>query len=695
SERDSLQEQLGTNENALNERAEENMQLSSQLEDLAGKLEQHSVGSQRIEEEFTREKDMLTGELNELKEQVKSTQEKLSTQQQQLNERDKELADSKDQIDALTNNLNSRVMASEQLEHEYQQEAARLGTEVQELKETLQTKDELFEQRGNELESGANEIASLNKRINELSDEIHAQAASLQMQSESHASSREELESRINDKSVELESMHASQKELKEHAEKLENLNRALHESSISENDLHKAVLDDKNNIIESLRAKLAAACEPSDEAADNSSLIDNLHAEIHNLESKLQQSEPTESSAAIDALRDETGKLKAALAVSEEQREQLQTALANTGEVDDTNNTDQSRVKLESQPVAETADRNRFVAHLNTLLAEPSDSDKNHTVMYILLDNFIRVRDEIGIMNSEHVIKEISEIIASCCDDNDTVTRFGDCTFAVLSRHESTDETQEKAEKIRASVEHHIFEISGHSMITSTSIGICRIRDNDTRAEDIISRADLSCEAARSSGGNKVMVNSAVTEEMITLGSNVNHEKMISAALAEDRMMIYYQPISSLKGNQGNHFEILVRIVDESGNTILPGEFFSMAETTGQAVDIDLYVIEKVIRMIAENRDQEMTLFIKLTRQTVADHDFALWVIGKINEYKINPEKLVFEISENTLQSNLKNLSMLSKALHAIGCRIAIEHYRMSTKPQHLLHIHTDYLKI
>ena len=37
----------------------------------------------------------------------------------------------------------------------------------------------------------------------------------------------------------------------------------------------------------------------------------------------------------------------------------------------------------------------------------------------------------------------------------------------------------------------------------------------------------------------------------------------------------------------------------------------------------------------------------------------------------------------------------MLSNALHTIGCKIAIEHYKMSTKPQHLLHIHTDYLKI
>jgi EAL domain-containing protein (putative c-di-GMP-specific phosphodiesterase class I) len=161
------------------------------------------------------------------------------------------------------------------------------------------------------------------------------------------------------------------------------------------------------------------------------------------------------------------------------------------------------------------------------------------------------------------------------------------------------------------------------------------------------ISGADLSCEAARSSGGNQVMVNSAVADEMTIAGSNANHEEIISTTLAENRIMIYYQPISSLKYSPGNNLEILVRIVDGSGNIIMPGEFFSMAETTGQAADIDLHVIEKVMQVMAKNRDKEMTLFIKLTRQSVADHDFPLWVTGKIKEYNINPEKLVFEIAE------------------------------------------------
>ena len=664
-ERNSLREQLDETADTLQVRTEETMQLSSQLEDLTGKLELHTVASQRLQEESAHERDMLTGELNQLKEQLENTNNQLSAQQQKLEDSDRVIADFTSRIDTLTNDLNEKIKAGEQLEQEYSQETARQATEIQELKDNLQAKDEMLKQRGNELESVANEITALNTHINDLNDEIHAQAAAMQMQSESHTRVSNEQESRISAMAGELESMRTVQKELKAHAEKLENLNRALHESTISENDLHKKVLEDKDNLIESLLEKLAAA------------------SDSHN--------GPTEQTG-VNTTVDE---LRSALSASEEKREQLQAALSAARESDESNEADHAMLAPDSPPVAETADRNRFVAHLNALLAEQSDAEKNHTVMYILLDNFIRVREEIGIMNSEEVIREISEIIASFCDANDTISRFGDCTFTILSLHESPDETREKAEKIRSTVEHHIFEICGHSMITSTSIGICRIRGNDTSAEGIISRADLSCEAARSSGGNRVMVNSAVTEELIIMDSNVNHAAMISSALTEDRIMIYYQPISSLQGSSGNYFEILVRIVDESGAIILPGEFFSIAETTGQAVDIDLYIIEKVMHMIAENSDQEMMLFIKLTRQTVADHDFPLWVIGKIKEYNISPEKLVFEIAENTLQSNLKNLSMLSKALHAIGCKIAIEHYQMSTKPQHLLHIHTDYLKI
>jgi EAL domain-containing protein (putative c-di-GMP-specific phosphodiesterase class I) len=251
-----------------------------------------------------------------------------------------------------------------------------------------------------------------------------------------------------------------------------------------------------------------------------------------------------------------------------------------------------------------------------------------------------------------------------------------------------------EKAEKIRSTVEEHIFEASGKSLITTASIGICSTRDTDTTAEEVVSRADLACEAARSSGGNQVLENSASVDEVLH-GGNEQHREMVRKTLSENRIRMYYQPISSLREISGNHYEVLTRIVDESENIILPGEFFSMAVSSGMAIDVDRHVIESIMLMLSENPEQEMNLFIKLTRQSVADHELPIWIASKIKKYEINPEQLVFEISEDTLQGDLKNLSMLSNALEAIGCKIAIEHYKLSSQPQHLKHIHADYIKI
>ena len=832
SDREHLLQQVNEQENTLNARAEEISQLSSRVKEVTDTLEQRTAEGQQAQEAFVRARDILTNKIDELQVQFNEAGSQLKAQQKALEDRDNEISDINRQVDSLTTELDSMVEASVQEKDAHNQEVASLGTAIQDLNENLQTRDQQLEQRCGELELKGKEAEWLNDYIKELKDEVEAQSESMRTQSESHASSCDELNGNINQLkeeaeaqsesmrtqseshastcdelngninqlkeeaeaqsesmraqseshastcdelhaqisniSGELESLHAAHNELVTHAENLENLNHALHESSISEKTLHKKLMEEKINKVESLQTRLGSANESQNGPPENTEANENLEIALHDLESRLQETasqnlmlvekaklvdeleaevgqlrtalqeyrevdsadaqslqgqladlnsalensraeqealaaklrdhealEQVDVSNTGDSLKAEIETLKSALSASEMKREQLRTSLSDVSPSDEPGVSDTSAPVQDPQPVSEIADREQFTSHLNTLLSEQTGADTNHTVMYVLLDNFIRIRDEIGVMNSEHVISEISEIIGSFCNSDDIISRFGDCTFAILSSNESTDVTQEKAEKICSTIEQHIFEVSEHSMVTTTSIGICSIRESDACAEEVISRADLACEAARSSGGNQVLVSSAIADKVIHMGSNENHEKLVSATLNENRIMIYYQPISSLKDAPGNYYEVLVRIVDESGNIILPGEFFTMAEVSGQTVDIDRYVIDKIMQMLAENPDKGMSLFIKLTKQSVADHELPLWIIGKIKEYKINSEQLVFEIAETTLQSDLKNLSMLSKALNSIGCKVAIEHYRMSTQTQHLQHIHTDYLKI
>ena len=779
---------------AERQRAEvEISRLTSRIEELTGTLDERTAEGQRAEEDFTRKTNEFTGELDELRVQLDGAVGQLKTQQKELDDREEEISGLGRQADILITELDSVIEENEQQENAHDQEVTGLCKKVEELNESLKNKEMLLVQRSNELDLKNKEASWLNDHISELKEENHVQSESMRTRSESHASVCEGLNGQISSISDELECVRAAYGEIEIHAEKLENLNRALHESSDSENALHKTILADKVRENGLLRTRLEAANECLQGNPENSTANENLQLALNNLETKLKETEAEreiyceratraadleaeveqlrsdlleagdatspgsvdanalqtlqdrvtdlqsalESSQAKhealgrqlrgheeleqevltlreavqqsdsrlleqagasvteDSLQDDAEQLRAALSASEEKCLQLQAALSSSSPTDGIATQDAFFDDRDSQPHTVVTDRIRFLSCLNELLAVPDKAEVKQTVMYILLDNFIQVRDKIGIMNSEQVLNEISGIITSHCDTDDVISRFGDCTFAILAAEEDPAVTQEKANMIRAEIESHIFESAGQSLITTTSIGICSVRENDTSAEDVISRADLACEAVRSSGGNGVLISSTFAEEAISLGDDVSYKEMVGRTLGENRIELYYQPISSLKDISVGCFEVLTRVVDEDGNIILPGEFYSMAAKSGQTVDIDRYIIEKIIKMMAETPDHEVTLFIKLTRQSVADNDFPIWLIRKIKEYRINPGQLAFEIAESTLEIDIKNASSLSMALNSIGCKIAIEHYRMSTMAQHLQLAHTDYLKI
>jgi diguanylate cyclase (GGDEF)-like protein len=777
SERDRLRQQTAEQEKSLNEHAGVISGLSSRVAELATSLEAHEADRLRAAEAFAREREESKNSLDVVQGKYDVSREQLQVLQVELEERNGAIAGLSGQVDTLTSEVASLSEIGKRQDEAYREESGRLHAELQALHDALRTKEGLLVQSSHELDSRNTEIASLNNRVRELKDELDAQSAKMREETESHARMRTELNDRISGISGDHESLKVIHNELIAHVEKLENLNRALHDSSTSEHDVHKKIVREKDAAITALQAKLEARNPVQDLSTGDTGADGELRATLNDLETRLKESESqarmfaerarmadelevrvehlsrellisrdsgaeddTESLALKKTLQDRVIDLESALEQSRSEQEALAARLSDHEAlkqeverlreiVQDAGNkpdaqsglnatvvsmkNEVERLKEEraasrqsnacGMPVQQQGngpsplitDRDRFVSHLNILLAEQRGSGAKHAVMYVLLDNFIRVRDEIGVMNSEQVVEDISGIIESHCDGNDMITRFGDCTFVVLCHGTSTDDTQRKAERIRSTIENHIFEAAGRTLVTSTSIGICAVRGSDSSAEQVISRADLACESARLTGGNQVLVNSAVSDELCVLGNNLKHAEIVDRVLAENRIKIYYQPISNLKDNSINCFEILTRVVDENSDIILPGEFFSMAANSGKAREVDLHVIESVMSMLAKNTVSDMKLFIKLTRQSVSCHDFPLWIVGKIKEYRINPEQLVFEVAERVLESELKNLSMLSRALNKIGCKIAIEHYRLETQSQHLQHIHADYLKI
>lgn len=700
-ERDRLNQQAEAQREAINGRDSELAQLTTRLDEAFRNLESLGAEKAYAQEVFSHEKTALEQQMDSLRGDFSDTESRLRTTAQTLEEHIRELEG--------------------------------------QLKSAIQSGEEREVARQHELSERHAEIEALNSDLERLKMDVDAQVKESQ-----------ELNGAVQRAASDLQSMNDAYRELEDHARNLENLNKAQHESLVSEQNKSRKYLELREREIEALRnkldasgdgyddiallseemqsmqVKLAAAeqqlCVMADvqnalqvaeqklaghvdvEAGGQHKEIDRLHAELAQFQ--LQMANRGETQAAFNTLEAENSRLKMELQAVMSLQPALQPGLPESandtvvmsGGVAELPDAVHSPAVEGSSPVQEQpkfAGRDAFIPALQGVLEADRSMDSEFAVVYLLVDDFKNIREEIGVLHSEHVTGGVYTLLDSLCAGSDMLARFSECTFAMLLSAPDEGGLRQRAEEMRAAVEGKIFECGGRSVLVTASIGVALIGPTDITVDDVVSRANNACETARSCGGNQVL---AHTHEKFRAAAPAiigNEADVVSNVLQGNRLKVYYQSISSLRGDSSHYYEVLARIVDEGYNIITPADFFAMAGRSGLAYDVDCCVIESAVKAMAADKETRTTLFIKLASQTVTNQDLGMWVLKLIKNYKVIPGRLVFQITENDLKQNLKDVSNLTRALHAVGCKVAIEHYALATQVQHLKHIHADYLKI
>ena len=322
---------------------------------------------------------------------------------------------------------------------------------------------------------------------------------------------------------------------------------------------------------------------------------------------------------------------------------------------------------------------------------------DRQRALVYLTLDNFKAIRDEVGIAASDLVLCDMANLIAKQCNQEDTLSRFGDYSFAILKQETDQGAVQHACEELLKIIAGHISEASGRSFALTASIGICVINEHTQDTQQLISYADMACEVARTSGGNQLHTHSNVVPESLEHNQQEEWDRIISDTIEHERFYLVFQPIVSLKGDTTPRFEVLLRILDENGHTILPGQFLSIAGKSGLGKDIDRWVIDHSFAALAELRsaNSSTSFFIKLSGATLTDVGIAGWISDKLGQYGLDGGGIVFEISEQTAISNLRDTVSFLTAAHSLGCTVALEHVGCNGQLQVLNHVPADIIKI
>lgn len=340
---------------------------------------------------------------------------------------------------------------------------------------------------------------------------------------------------------------------------------------------------------------------------------------------------------------------------------------------------------------------RSSFISELDKIAAEAAAGKSDLTLFFVEPDNFRKVLDTVGIGNADLLLADMAKLLKSQLREYDIAARVGEFNFGVIVPRLSHEKAELIAQNLRKAFEEHVFELNGKSVNLTISNGVVFIGEKIANTQNMLSEAAAVLKTAQTEGGNRFAIFDPAAQDKADAEKQRAWLNLVKDALAHDGFTLYFQPIISLMGEEGEFYEILLRLNSPKGE-ISPGHFLPIAEKNGLMPAIDRWVIGKAIRTVAEREREgrKCTFFIKTTPQTMDDAAILPWIATQLQAARLRGDALVFEAPEGKVVTNLKAARTFQKGLEQFHSSFAIEQFGSGLNSMQLLkHVDAKYLKI
>jgi len=321
---------------------------------------------------------------------------------------------------------------------------------------------------------------------------------------------------------------------------------------------------------------------------------------------------------------------------------------------------------------------RSYFQAELERLAERVRRSEAgNCALLYIDLDHFKYVNDTLGHAAGDKLLIEVAAILNRRARKSDLVARLGGDEFTVLLYDTTPELIQKTAESFRRQLADYDFRHEGQTVTIGCSIGVALI--DPAAPHEIMSHADVACHLAKRGGRNQVHVYTKEdSKNVATMTLDMGWSRRIRDAVDNNRFVLACQPIVSTRSRQVSTYEVLIRMLDNNGELIMPGGFLPTAERFGLSLDIDRWVIVNAIETLAGQRagNPDLSYTINLSAQTLNSPTICDLIQEKVETCGLDPAALIFEITETAAIADMNAAAQLLARLRALGCRTALDDF-------------------
>jgi diguanylate cyclase (GGDEF)-like protein len=319
---------------------------------------------------------------------------------------------------------------------------------------------------------------------------------------------------------------------------------------------------------------------------------------------------------------------------------------------------------------------RTLFNDHLGRAITRAEPTGKSLALLYLDLDRFKFVNDTLGHETGDKLLKAVSERIRGCVRASDCVARLGGDEFAiVIDDLPNVGIASTTAQKICHAVTAP-FEIDGHDIVVSASIGIAVFPINGTDASALLRHADTAMyRAKKKSSGFQFF-----EENMEASASeHLRFEGALRRALERNEIVVYFQPIADAADCRIVGVEALARWRHPSRGLVSPLEFIPLAEETGLIIPIGEAVLRAACGQLKKWHDAGSTglyVTVNLSGLQLQQVNFIDTLRSALQDTGVDPRCLTLELTESMLMEHAEETLLLLRALKATGVELAIDDF-------------------
>jgi diguanylate cyclase (GGDEF)-like protein/PAS domain S-box-containing protein len=342
---------------------------------------------------------------------------------------------------------------------------------------------------------------------------------------------------------------------------------------------------------------------------------------------------------------------------------------------------------------------RREFEHRAKHLLSTNQQDRSEHALCYLDLDQFKVVNDTCGHFAGDELLRQLGQSLQTVVRHRDTLARLGGDEFGVLVEHCSLEQAERVATSLLQGIQNFRFFWEGQSFRVSASIGMVAINDTVSDLTELLQQADAACYMAKDSGRNRIHTYHPEDTELVQRHGEMLWVSRITQALEDNRFCLYAQVIVPLYDSTDQHYELLLRMLDEQGDIIPPGTFLPAAERYNLIEKIDAWVIQHAFDLLAAHPtfvEQVNFISINLSGPSLTNGGFLKSIISQINASGIEPGKICFEVTETVAISNMSAAITFITILKQVGCQFALDDFGSGLSSfGYLKKLPVDYLKI